>query len=258
MLNLDIAVAADQLDNGAEAEKLAARLDLPLARANHQYQLLLRCDKAGLELVKSGDPNLAGPVRVDFTTGQSAFRRQQQKRELLVRAAGVKNISPPAVIDGTGGLGRDCFILATAGCRVHIFEQHPIIAALLADGLKRARHHQDTAKIARRIQLTTGDTVTALLAMQQTGRTTDVVYLDPMFPARRKSARVKKELQILQMLAVNSTSHEQLFKAALATAADRVVVKRPRKALPLTSFSPSHSLTGKTVRFDVYITGLKQ
>jgi len=93
--------------------------------------------------------------------------------------------------------------------------------------------------------------------MQHTGQQVDVVYLDPMFPARRKSARVKKELQILQMLAVNSTPHEQLLEAALASAGNRVVVKRPRKAPPLTSRSPSHSLSGKTIRFDVYIPTLK-
>lgn len=257
MLNLDIAVAAAHPDHSAEAEKLATRLDLPLARSDRQYQLLLRCGKAGLDLVKPGDPHLAGPVRVEFTTGQSAFRRQQQKKELLVRAAGFKTTAVPTVLDGTGGLGRDGFILATAGCRVHIIEQHPIVAALLADGLQRALLHPDTSEIARRIQVTTGDTVAALQAMQQTGRRVDVVYLDPMFPARRKSARVKKELQILQMLTAESTSHEELMEAALATADNRVVVKRPRRGAPLTSRPPSHSLSGKTVRFDVYITRLK-
>jgi 16S rRNA (guanine1516-N2)-methyltransferase len=257
MLTPDIAVTAAHPDDCSEAKKLAARLDIPLARTDRRYQLLLRCTKAGLELVKSGDPNLTGPVRVDFTTGRSAFRRQQPKRELLVRAAGIKTAAQPTVLDGTGGLGRDSFILAAAGCRVHIFEQQQIVAALLADGLKRARQHPDTREIARRIRLTTGDTLAALLAMQHTGQQVDVVYLDPMFPARRKSARVKKELQILQMLAVNSTPHEQLLEAALASAGNRVVVKRPRKAPPLTSRSPSHSLSGKTIRFDVYIPTLK-
>lgn len=257
MLNPDIAVAAHTPAQDGEAEKLAAQLDLQVARPGRQYQLLLRCSKTGLALVKPGDPNLAGPVKVEFIGGQSAFRRRRQKKELLVRAVGYKAAAPPSVLDGTGGLGRDCFIMAAAGCRVLVYEREPIVAALLADGLKRALNHPDTLKIARRIRLTTGNTVSALQEMQRTGQKIDVVYLDPMFPERQKTARVKKELQMLQILATTDTHPEQLFKAALTVAGKRVVVKRPRKAPCLTSLSPSHSLTGKTIRFDVYITNLK-
>ena len=248
-----IAVTAHTPAQIAEAEKLAAELDLPIARPEEHYQLLLRYTSIGLELLKPDDPNLAGPVRVDFTNGRSAFRRRQQKQELLVRAVGFKAGKPLSVLDGTGGLGRDSFILAAAGCRVQVFEREPVVAALLADGLKRALIHPETAEITQRIQLTTGDVVPTLEKMQRTGQQVDVIYLDPMFPERQKSARVKKELQILQMLAAADPSPERLLKAALTAAAGRVVIKRPRKAPCFTRLTPSHSLTGKTIRFDVYI-----
>ena len=254
MLHPDIAVAALDPALIAEAEKLAAELDLPLAGPGDSYHLLLRYTSKGLELVKQGDPNLAGPVRIEFTRGKAAFRRRQQKQEMLVRAIGVKGGVPPTVIDGTGGMGSDSFILAAAGCRVQVFEREPVVAALLADGLKRALIHPETSEIAQRIRLTACDTVTALLEMQRRGQRVDVVYLDPMFPERRKSARVKKELQMLQMLATCESSPEHLLTAALAAAAKRVVVKRPLRAPCFTARTPSHSLTGKTVRFDVYIT----
>jgi 16S rRNA (guanine1516-N2)-methyltransferase len=254
MLNPDIAVAALDPARIAEAEKLAAELDLPMAGPGDQYHMLLRYTGKGLELVKQGDPNLAGPVRVEFTIGKAAFRRQQQKQEMLVRAIGFKGGALPTVVDGTGGMGRDSFIMAAAGCRVQIFEREPVVAALLADGLKRALVHPATTKIAQRIRLTACDTVYALLEMQRNGQRVDVVYLDPMFPERRKSARVKKELQMLQMLTSEDLSCEQLLATALETAAKRVVVKRPRRAPCLTGRSPSHCLTGKTIRFDVYQT----
>ena len=254
MVNQAIAVTALPPLPPATAERLAARLGLPVARPGELYQLLLRCTDSGLELVKVGDPNLAGPVRVDFTTGRAAFRRRQQRQELLVRAVGLKSGAPLTVLDGTGGLGRDSFILASAGCRVQVFEREPIIAALLADGLQRALLNPDTAEIARRIRMTTGDTVAALQDMERTGRQVDVVYLDPMFPARQKSARVKKDLQILQLLATGQSPPDHLLPAALAAAGRRVVVKRPRRAPCLTERPPSHCLTGKTIRFDVYLT----
>ena len=251
-----IAVAAHTPSRLEEAEQLAAQLNLPMVLPGMECQLLLRYGDAGLELVKQDDPNLSGAVRVDFVTGRSAFRRQQQKQqkqEMLVRAVGFKPDNVPDVLDATGGLGRDSFILAAAGCRVQVFEQHPVIAALLADGLQHALAHSETSDIARRIRLINGDSVTALQNMQQIGQKVDVVYLDPMFPGRRKSALVKKELQMLQMLATEDQSGEQLMKAAFGAATKRVVVKRPVKAPCLGDRSPSHSLTGKTIRFDVYI-----
>ena len=254
MSNPDIAVMALDPKRIAEAEKLAAELDLPMAGPGHSHHMLLRYTGKGLELVKLGDPNLAGSVRVEFTRGKAAFRRRQQKREMLIRAIGFKGGAPLTVIDGTGGLGRDCFILAVAGCRIQVFEREPVIAALLSDGLKRALDHPETSEIAQRIRLTACDTVTALQEIQQSGQQVDVVYLDPMFPERRKSAQVKKELQMLQMLVTDNSSGEKLMAAALATAAKRVVVKRPRKAAFLARALPSHSLNGKTIRFDIYIT----
>ncbi len=238
----------------AEAEKLAAELDLPLAGQDNAFPLLLRYTSRGLELMKTGDPDLAGPVRVEFTSGKAAFRRRQQKKEMLIRAIGFSGETPPAVIDGTGGLGRDSFIMAAAGCRVQVFEQVPVVAALLADGLTRALLHPETAEIARRIHLTVCDTVSVLRNMQQNGQKVDVVYLDPMFPERRKSALVKKESQMLQMLVTDTPSEKKLMHAALQTAGKRVVVKRPRRAPCITNQPPSHSLTGKSIRFDVYIT----
>jgi len=273
-----ITVKASCADLAGQAQEVAARLGLPIespecssvhrVRSTEQNnRLLLRVSVNGLELVKPDDPKLRGAVRVDFTAGHAAYRRRQQKKELLVRAVGGKGGKGGAslnVIDATGGLGRDSFLLAAAGYRVSIFERQPVIAALLADGLARAAAHPETAEISQRIRLTVGDAVPALEAMQETGagekgkdyedgEGVDVVYLDPMFPERRKSALVKKELQLLQLLAQPDFAPEKLLAAALKAAAQRVVVKRPLKAPFLTDCSPSHSLTGKTVRFDVYL-----
>ncbi|MDU9050997.1 MAG: class I SAM-dependent methyltransferase [Candidatus Electrothrix sp. Rat3] len=258
-----------------KAQQLAAQLNLsvespdgtrlPRAGSAEPDRLLLRVSRNGLELVKVDDPRLSGAVRVDFTAGHAAYRRKQQKKELLVRAVGGKGGNGGAslnVIDATGGLGRDSFLLAAAGHRVRIFERQPVIAALLADGLARAAAHPETAEISQRIRLTVGDAVPALEVMQKTGAGedceegkggVDVVYLDPMFPERRKSALVKKELQLLQLLAQPDSSPERLLESALEAATSRVVVKRPLKAPFLTDRSPSHSLNGKTVRFDVYL-----
>jgi 16S rRNA (guanine1516-N2)-methyltransferase len=269
-----ITVKASDNDVIERAQELATRLGLPLeavedfsagtGKVTEQDQLLLlRVSNNGLGLIKSNDPQLSGAVRVDFTAGHTAYRRKQQKKELLVRAVEGKGQGRLRIIDATGGLGRDSFLLATAGHQVCIFEQQPIIAALLADGLERAAAHPETAEICQRIQLKAEDAVSALEAMLRVGadeeeagegEQIDVVYLDPMFPERRKAALVKKELQLLQLLAEIDQAPEQLLTAALQVAEQRVVVKRPIKAPVLTEHSPSYSLSGKTIRFDVYLS----
>jgi len=80
----------------------------------------------------------------------------------------------------------------------------------------------------------------------------DIIYLDPMFPERHKSAQVKKEMQAFQQLLGKDKDADQLLPLALAKARYRVVVKRPRKAPALRGPAPSHSLEGKSSRFDVY------
>jgi len=238
----------------AQAEELAARLGLPLAVAEERQQLLLRVSYAGLELLKPDDPQLRGPLRVDFTAGAMDFRRRQPGKELLLKAVGCKIGRPLAALDATGGLGRDSFLLAAAGCMVHVFEKEPVLAALLADGLARARLHPETAAIAARMRLTAADALPFLRAMRQQGQCMDTVYLDPMFPERRKTALVKKEAQLLQLLAKPaSLEAEKELLAAARAVSHRVAVKRPAKAPFLGEAAPSHSLFGATVRFDVHI-----
>jgi 16S rRNA (guanine1516-N2)-methyltransferase len=251
----DLAVTWSGPGAAARAAELAAQLGLPLVESGRQHNLLLRLSQAGLELLKPDDPHLRGPLRVDFTAGALDFRRRQPGRELLLRAVGCKGTVWPAVLDATGGLGRDSFLLAAAGCQVRIFEREPVLAALLADGLQRASLCPATAAIAARISLTVSNAMVVLQEMQNKGQRAEVIYLDPMFPERRKSALVKKEAQFLQLLAApDSPEAEKKLLAAALAVSGRVAVKRPVKASFLAGRQASHSLNGKTVRFDVYLS----
>jgi 16S rRNA (guanine1516-N2)-methyltransferase len=79
-----------------------------------------------------------------------------------------------------------------------------------------------------------------------------VIYLDPMFPERKKSAAVKKEMIHLQQIVGEDRDSDQLFEAALAAGAHRVVVKRSRHAPHLSGQKPPLVFEGKSCRFDVY------
>lgn len=209
--------------------------------------LYLAAEKQGIVLHRAGDK---GSVWVDFTAGAAQHRRLHGGGELLAKAVG--RSKQPAVWDATGGLGRDSFVLAGLGLNVHIFEQHPAVYCLLADGLARALLHSDTAETASRLTLHHADAAEYMPRLAAEIGRPQVVYLDPMYPERRKSAAVKKEMAFFHELVGTAQNDATLLDAALATATARVVVKRPRLGDFLCGRQPDYQYTGKSTRFDVY------
>lgn len=196
----------------------------------------------------------AGAVTVDFGTGAMRHRRRGGQNELLGRAVGVGRKAGLRVLDATAGLGRDGFVLADLGCEVTLAEREPVVAALLQSGLQRAARADDPwlRDVVGRLVLWPGDAQDlAPSRLQQQ----DVIYLDPMFPPREKSAAVKKEMALFQRLFVSESAAQaagSLLDWALQLPVARVVVKRPLKAAPLGT-APSHCIRGKAVRYDVYV-----
>ncbi len=255
---LPCAVMACDPSLGEQARRLARRLGLPLVSESDQDMLLLRLNSERLELCRTGDPGLTGAVWVDFVRGRLGYRRRKPGRQMLLRAAGIGKYGTPLVYDATGGLGGDAFLMAAAGCQVHVFERNPVVAALLEDGLRRAMADPVVGRICDRIILYQEEFTAAIQQHRNGQDRPQVVYLDPMFPARTKSARVKKGLQLLQLVAGDPGDTGRLLQDALDTATRRVVVKRPKKGPFLDNRTPSFSMTGRTTRFDVYLRPERQ
>lgn len=202
------------------------------------------------------DPAL-GEVVIDFGQGQAGYRGVRARNERLVRACAVREGS--VVVDTTGGLGTDAWLLASAGARVTVCERHPVVAALLVDALRRAAAtHED---IADRIEVRCVDSREALADWVVP---LTAIYIDPMYPPRRKAALGDRRLRILAALfaAEASTPAEGvelgddvsgLLAAARAAPAARAVLKRPqREPLPQDVAAPDYSFEGRSTRFDVW------
>ena len=186
----------------------------------------------------------------DFREMLPRLRPDRLGRELLVKAVRVRGVEGIRVFDATAGLGEDSLLLAAAGFSVTMCESDPIIAALLADGLRRAADDPELSGIVGRMSLVEGDSIEILPSLTEAP---DVVYLDPMFPARTKSAAVKKKFQLLHRLESPCADEASLMDAALAARPRKIVVKRPIKAPVLAGVRPSHSISGKAVRYDVIV-----
>ena len=207
--------------------------------------LELRRDDEGLALVGDGMV-----LRADFMRLLPRLRPDRLGRELLVRAARVRGVEAPTAVDATAGLGEDSLLLAAAGFTVTMFEKDPVIAALLRDALERAASDPQLAGVASRMTLVEGDSVAGL---RELDFSSDVVFLDPMFPERTKSAAVKKKFQLLHHLERPCDNEEELLDAALAARPRKIVIKRPPKGPWLAGVKPSHSIAGKAVRYDVIV-----
>ncbi|KPH90407.1 16S rRNA methyltransferase [Pseudoalteromonas undina] len=212
----------------------------------------LHYDDKGLSLYKTDEPKL-GAINVDFVTGAVAHRRKfgGGKGQSIAKAVGLNKGATPVVLDATAGLGRDGFVLASLGCKVILHERHPVVAALLYDGLERAYNDSEIGPwMQQNMSLIFGSSHTLLA---QCDSMPDVVYLDPMFPHREKSALVKKEMRVFQELVGGDTDADDLLDFAYPLASKRVVVKRPDYAPFLNDKTPSMQIKTKKNRFDVYV-----
>jgi 16S rRNA (guanine1516-N2)-methyltransferase len=190
------------------------------------------------------------PVTIEFPAFLTSARGRSELASLpLVRAMGKR---ANQVIDATAGMGQDSFALAVFGYSVIAFERSEKIAALLDDASRRVHADNELhALLGDRLRFIHADAIYELKHLQQKP---DVVYLDPMYPPRRKkSALAKKEMQLLRTLVGDDGDSLQLFTAARKIAGDRVVVKRPIYAEPIAG-APSMSYESKLVRFDVYLS----
>ena len=272
------AVFYEASDQRAQAAELAARHRLPVfdasgiagarQRARLEFYrsavegsgfLAFHLSSRGLKLMLVHADRMVA-IKADFTSPGVRYRRLRGggRSEAIARAIGVSGEVPPTVVDATAGLGGDAFVLASLGCRMTLLERVPALRDLLADGLARAQHESaasdpELAATVARMHLAGGDSIGYLEELPATQRPR-VIYLDPMFPERKKSAAVKKEMQVLHRLVGPDEDAARLLAVALERAGQRVVVKRPRLADPLEGRPPDHVLRGVRNRFDLYNT----
>ncbi|MEC4749770.1 class I SAM-dependent methyltransferase [Methylomicrobium sp. Wu6] len=155
------------------------------------------------------------------------------------------------VIDATTGWGQDALHIFRMGYELTCLERSPVMAELLADGFKRLTEldwMQSLALVPPR--LIQGNAIEILANLENQP---DCVYIDPMFPPKRKkSALAKKSMMVLRDLLGDDADKQQLFAVALSAAGKRVVVKSPDYAEPLGG-KPNESFQGKLLRYDVYL-----
>lgn len=201
----------------------------------------------------------AGHLEIDFFSKKMRYRMQHinKAQEPLLRALGWKSTERKHVLDMTAGLGRDSCLLFFAGFDVTMFERGEVLQLLLLNALSELPVND----FSQSLHLMREDSIHYLERMKQVdfaepneAPIADAIYIDPMYPERKKSALVKKELRIIRNLVGADFDSERLLTRAIESGVPRVVVKRPKGSDYVADRVPSHSVESPNTRYDVYLT----
>lgn len=190
-----------------------------------------------------------GDLYFDFVNDKRNYHRPlpQGKKEIIAKAIGLSK-GYLDIIDATAGMAVDTIVMARLGACVRAIERSHTIYQLLMDAKVRA---QGKVPWIENIEFIHGDAISILNNLSDE-RKPDVIYLDPMFPEKKKDALPKKEMRIFKDIVGEDNDSIQLLNAALGSARERVVVKRPLKAQEIHE-PVHHSFVGHSVRYDMYL-----
>lgn len=222
--------------------ELVGRLGIPLAanlKRETCWKLTVQAD--ALVLTRTDRPG-SRPLSVDLVRTRKRFKSLPiSKRGPLARALGR---STETVIDATAGWGQDTILMWLMGLEVTAMERSAVIGALLLDGVRRFEQFE---RVEASVRIVVGD---ARARLQD--NTADCVYLDPMFPPKRKSsALAKRPLRVLRDLVGDDDDRDELFECAWQSAGKRLVAKRPAYAAPWRQ--PEQTFSGKMMCYDLYL-----
>lgn len=254
MLTDKLAVLYEGQGDNVAFQQLAERLGVPLrntTQADVLAEPFFLCWRDGCLKLLDRELLRKGGLTVDIEPRNGEQRSYPApKQGALAQALGRKTKS---VVDATTGWGQDSLFMFRMGYEVTCIERSPVMAELLADGFNRLNQQDWMQRLQLQApQLLTGNAIELLATL---ATPPDCIYLDPMFPPKRKkSALAKKAMVILRDLLGDDMDKDQLFNVALQAAGKRVVVKSPDDAEPLGG-KPSDSYSGKLVRYDVYLKG---
>lgn len=204
------------------------------------------------------------------------------RKQPLAKSVGIKNIQEnKLILDLTSGVGNDLLLLKAFGANVLGVERSEICTALLMFGaisssgddlpiivkedslnflsfLKGVDSGNSSGIIFNQgckdkvIRLSSyKESLNSLLSEGEP----QVIYLDPMYDEINKKTLPRKEMQVLRNVLPKGTPEdtERLFYHSFEIVKDRVVMKRSMKAKVKFSDHFSHSIIGKSTRYDVYL-----
>lgn len=206
---------------------------------------------------------------IDFVNDHRNYNKKKMglRNEIISKAMGAGRHGHK-ILDLSAGLGIDSVFLYQLGYQVLGLERHPLIYISLRTALENyyinflkinedpKNQLIDDMKLDFRF-ISAAD----FLNLNNDTECTDfnIIYFDPMFPEKIKSALPRQEMVFFRNLVGADLdasfiieNYIELVKSQKNQIQKRIVIKRPIKAPLLIKQKPESQFFGKLIRFDIY------
>lgn len=181
--------------------------------------------------------------QIDFINDKANYKKKKAglKTEFLSRAVGSGRYGK-LVFDLSAGLGIDAVFLSQLGYEVRAVERNPLIYLCLQQAVLQTPELN--------LKFIFADSFDYIKSHSNWHHA--VLYFDPMFPQKGKSALPRQEMVIFKnMVGPDEDAAEVVRHILQMKKTPRLVVKRPLQAPPLVE-KANGAIEGKLIRYDIY------
>ena len=200
------------------AKKLSEKYNVPLINSE-SAETYVSID--GQSILHSGNYKLEN----SFSEGKFRARiSQYQGESLLKKAIGWQSTSQKHILDTTGGLGHDAFILALLGQKITVLEKNTGLCILIEEALNNLPNLSYFNDAKNNISVINKDSRAFLSSVENF----DVIYVDPMFNSKKKLKRTKQMQFLDNYLEEYDDPSVEFYKSNFK----RLVIKKELRAAP--------------------------
>ena len=225
------------------AKKLSEKYNVPLINSESAETYVSIDDQS---ILHSGNYKLENSFR------EGKFRArisQYQGESLLKKAIGWQSTSQKHILDTTGGLGHDAFILALLGQKITVIEKNTGLCIMIEEALNNLPNLSYFNDAKNNISVINNDS----RAFLSTAENFDVIYVDPMFNSKKKLKRTKQMEFLDNYLKEYDDPSAEFYESNFK----RLVIKKELRATSSIKDCSALSFRGSSVRYDIYSRGEK-
>ena len=229
------------LSSKKRAKDLSKKYDIPLINSKSAKTFISMGDKSILHFENNKLEN-------SFIAGKFNTRiKQHQSETLLKKAVGWQSSVQKHILDATGGLGHDSFILALLGQKITLLEKNTGLCILIEEALNNLPKLSYFNNARNNISIINKDSRAFLTSAEHF----DVIYIDPMFNSDKKLKRSKQ----MEFLANYLAEYDDPSIDFYQTKFKRMVIKKELRSSAGIKDDPAISFKGASIKYDVYLKG---
>ena len=187
-------------------------------------------------------------LKNSFNTGRFKTRISNFQSEVLIKKAiGFSEKKQQTILDITGGLGHDAFIMSLLGEKVTLVEKNKGLCVLIEEALNSLPSTPYFSEAQSRITIINADSRKFVSMANEF----DVIFADPMFNSNKKLKRTQQ----MEFLDNYLEEYDDPSLDFHKTSFKRMVVKKELKSLSGIKEGAAISFKGTSIKFDVYHKG---